>query len=204
MSTKEPMPGEPPAGAAVVSEVKAKIGAEAKSVLRGIEVLAGRATSLLPVSETLREDARKQVGVLVDHQVGLVLGDRPITDLRNLTNKGTRLSALAGAGYRTVGDLVGVTSLQLQRVPRIGEQTAQQVLSAVRRYTGKSGSRPGSGSIRIAKTSARRSCLPRWRLSAALTARAARWAGTTCLRNAYRAPREGCGTRHKSRRDVAP
>lgn len=131
------MPGEPPAGAAVVSEVKAKIGAEAKSVLRGIEVLAGRATSLLPVSETLREDARKQVGVLVDHQVGLVLGDRPITDLRNLTNKGTRLSALAGAGYRTVGDLVGVTSLQLQRVPRIGEQTAQQVLSAVRRYTGE-------------------------------------------------------------------
>jgi hypothetical protein len=58
-------------------------------------------------------------------------------DLRNLTGKGTRLSALAGAGYRFVADLVGVTSLQLQRVPGIGEQTAPQVLSAVRRYTGE-------------------------------------------------------------------
>jgi helix-hairpin-helix protein len=137
LSAKEPMPGDPPAVAAVASEAKAKSGAEAKSVLLGIEVLVRRASSLLSVSESLREDARGQVGVLVDSQVGLVLGDRPITDLRNLTSKGSRLSALAGAGYRTVADVAGATSLQLQRVRGIGEQTALQVLSAVRRYTGE-------------------------------------------------------------------
>jgi hypothetical protein len=49
------MPADPPAVAAVVSEARAKIGAEATSVLGDVEVLVRRATSLLSVSEALRE-----------------------------------------------------------------------------------------------------------------------------------------------------
>ncbi|MBY8850078.1 helix-hairpin-helix domain-containing protein, partial [Saccharothrix sp. MB29] len=93
----------------------------------------GLATALLSAPEALRERARHQIGDLADRQARATLESRPITDLRGLVGKGARLGALADAGYQTVAHVVGAIPYQLQTVPGIGPQTAQQVWAAANR-----------------------------------------------------------------------
>jgi superfamily II DNA or RNA helicase len=111
---------------------KAKVGAAARLTLDSVRDFAERAVALLSAPEILRETARRQTSLLADRQARTVLGDRPVTDLRNLVGKGARLNALAQAGYRTVADVVDASAYQLQAVQGIGPQTAQQVSSAAR------------------------------------------------------------------------
>ncbi|MFI5591353.1 DEAD/DEAH box helicase [Amycolatopsis sp. NPDC051758] len=111
---------------------KAKIGAAAKTALADVRTFARRADALLSASESLREAAHRQTSLLADQQAQAVLANQPVTDLRNLAGKGVRLNALAEAGYRTVADVVASSAYELQAVPGIGPQTAQQVWSAAR------------------------------------------------------------------------
>ncbi|MFJ4102259.1 DEAD/DEAH box helicase [Amycolatopsis japonica] len=116
-----------------VSMARADVGTAARATIERIHAFARRATALLDASDRLRERAHRQVGILADQEAHNALRARPITDLRNLTGKGARLGALADAGYRTVADVLGTNPYQLQAVPGIGPQTAQQVSIAASR-----------------------------------------------------------------------
>ncbi|WP_410630724.1 DEAD/DEAH box helicase [Amycolatopsis sp. cmx-4-83] len=113
-----------------VDAAKAKIGAPAKATLANVRAFADRVAALLSAPEALRETARRQTRALAERQARDALADRPVSDLRNLAGKGVRLNALAEAGYRTVADIVAASPFELQAVPGIGPQTAQQVSSA--------------------------------------------------------------------------
>lgn len=118
---------------AAISAAKEKVGAAARATLASVRAFAKRAAALLSMSDTLRETARQQVGILAKQQAQMALSTRPIADLRALTGKGIRLSILAEAGFRTVADVVNVSADQLQTVPGVGPQTAKQVSAAARR-----------------------------------------------------------------------
>ncbi|GAA3461540.1 DEAD/DEAH box helicase [Saccharothrix longispora] len=122
-----------PPDAQAVSAAKAKVGTAAKALLDEARDFVGLATALLSAPEALRERARHQIGDLADRQARATLESRPITDLRGLVGKGARLGALADAGYRTVAQVVDAGPYQLQAVPGIGPQTAQQVWAAANR-----------------------------------------------------------------------
>jgi superfamily II DNA or RNA helicase len=116
-----------------ISAAKAKVGRAAKTLLDGTRTFVDRASALLFAADALRESAHQQIGILADQQAHAALGSRPITDLRGLVGKGARLGALADAGYRTIAHVVGASPYQLQTVPGIGPQTAQQVSAAAHR-----------------------------------------------------------------------
>ncbi|GGP86821.1 DEAD/DEAH box helicase [Saccharothrix coeruleofusca] len=123
---------EPP-DARAVSAAKAKVGASAKALLAEVRRFDERATALLDTPTALRVEARRQIDVLAEAQAREALTQRPITDLRGLVGKGTRLGALSDAGYRTVAAVLAAEPHQLRAVPRIGPQSAQQVTEAARR-----------------------------------------------------------------------
>lgn len=92
-----------------ISAAKARVGAPAKATLANVQAFIDRAAALLSAPEALRETARRQTSALADRQARKVLADRP------------------------VADIVDATPFELQAVPGIGPQTAQQVSSAALR-----------------------------------------------------------------------
>ncbi|WP_447004071.1 DEAD/DEAH box helicase [Saccharothrix isguenensis] len=135
MSTGPAPYGDPSTGgdAVAIGWAKAKVGAAARAALDDARRFAERAAALLLAPDALRESARHQIGVLIEQRARAALGARPVADLRGLAGKGARLGALADAGYRTVAQVLGVSPHQLQAVPGIGPQTAQQVSAAAHR-----------------------------------------------------------------------
>lgn len=121
-----------PPDAQAISAAKAKVGMMAKVILDEGRRFTERVAALLGAPDLLRTKAQQQIGVLTEQQARAALKKRPITDLRGLVGKGTRLGALADAGYGTVADVLAVEPHQLQAVPRIGPQSAQQVVTAAR------------------------------------------------------------------------
>ncbi|WP_084175243.1 DEAD/DEAH box helicase [Actinokineospora spheciospongiae] len=135
MTTGEQALYSPPAGidAAAINTAKGKVGATAKTLLDKVRQFAERATALLSAPDALRESARHQIDILADQQAHAVLATRPIADLRGLAGKGARLGALADAGFRTIAHVVRATPDNLQTVPGVGPQSAQQVSAAANR-----------------------------------------------------------------------
>lgn len=104
--------------------------AETRRVLDRVADLVRRAAALRETPAVLRESARQQVEQLRSDAVRERLRSLPIAALKGAAGPGARLTQLEQAGYRTVADLVGVTSGVLDAVPGVGPRTVQQVLAA--------------------------------------------------------------------------
>lgn len=115
-----------------IATARNKVGAAARTTVAHVRAFAERATALLSVPAVLRESARHQTEVLTAQQVDANLRTKPVTTLREFAGRGARLAALDEAGYTTVADVSRSSPYQLQAIPGIGPQTAQQVTQAAR------------------------------------------------------------------------
>lgn len=80
------------------------------------------------------DDLRRRIGALVAadraDQVRDELAQIPLERLAEVTDRNLRLALLAGAGYRTVGDVLDARVKDLDAVPGVGPATARGVLAA--------------------------------------------------------------------------
>ncbi|KMS92200.1 DEAD/DEAH box helicase [Prauserella rugosa] len=126
-------PNHPPtADAAAIRAAKGKLGEPAKFALDYARTLVTRATSILGVADGLRDRARRQITWLANQQTYEALAARPVTDLRDLVGRGTRLNALAESGYGTVADVLDATPYELRSAPGVGGRSAEEVSAAAR------------------------------------------------------------------------
>lgn len=112
-----------------MSEAKSLVGAPARQLIATVESLSRRATELLQLPNALRQQAHREIEGIRAEAVQDALGRRPLTDLRTMLPRGTKVGALEAAGYRTIADVV-TRGGALTSVNGVGPQTANAVLQA--------------------------------------------------------------------------
>ena len=108
------------------SNPRSLVGRGARALVEAVKGLTDRATRLVQAPEYFRAEARQRTADIASQQVEAVLRDRPITDLRDLVGKGTRLNRLQDAGFRTIADVLHAR-VPLTSVQGVGLQTAAAV-----------------------------------------------------------------------------
>ena len=119
-------------GDAAIERARSNVGRTARDLLSKIEGIRLRAESLLAQPEALRASARDQTAVLTRRQLQAELENLPTTALQEVMGKGGKLSALQGAGYRTIAQLLAASADELTAIPGIGPKTAERITTAVR------------------------------------------------------------------------
>lgn len=126
-------PGPAIAGRHGIDRAKTRVGPRARATITAIRAFAERAAGLMSATARLRATAQQQVAHLVEQQAWMSLAAIPTGDLRTVADKGIRLDTLTAGGYRSVADVASAHIHQLQSVPGVGPQTAQQVSWAAQR-----------------------------------------------------------------------
>ncbi|KIQ64879.1 helicase SNF2 [Kitasatospora griseola] len=101
--------------------------------------VVGRAGRLREAARGVVAERAAAVGAVVDAHArifrGLVRAELegiPVERLKEVTEGRLQTGVLAGAGYRTVAQVCGVTAQELVRIPGIGGPTASQLVGAAR------------------------------------------------------------------------
>lgn len=115
-----------------ISAARSKVGAAAQATVAAIRVFAERATALLGAPVALRASARHQTEILNAGQVATRLRETPVTVLRDVTGRGTRIGRLHESGYQSVADVLAASPYELTSVQGVGPHTAVEVSEAAR------------------------------------------------------------------------
>lgn len=118
-------------------------GAETAQLIREAAHLNVVISDAASLSSRHRGEASQQLRAL--HQQGVIskLDELTLDSISAASSGRLRIGALEQAGYRTVGQLRGVTAAQLQQLNGVGPQTAQQVVAACARLEGELARRTG-------------------------------------------------------------
>ncbi|GLY47683.1 SNF2-related protein [Lentzea sp. NBRC 102530] len=108
-----------------------KVGRHARAVLAAAEAFRAEVAEVRGEPDRLRALATARYQAVRDGLVAERLGAMPVDRLRD-TRANLRLSSLKEAGYRTVADVARAGLDQLDGVPGVGRQSAEQILEVVR------------------------------------------------------------------------
>lgn len=118
-------------------------GAETARLLREAVHLSVAISDAASVSSRHQEQASQQLRAVQQQGVISKLDELTLDSISAASSGRLRIGALERAGYRTVGQLRGVTTAQLQQLNGVGPQTAQQVVAACARLEGELTRRAG-------------------------------------------------------------
>ncbi|TCO30565.1 helix-hairpin-helix protein [Kribbella steppae] len=124
---------------AAIERARSNVGRTARDLLSKIEGIRLRAETLLAQPEALRASARDQTAALTRRQLQAELENLPTTALQEVMGKSGKHTALQGAGYLTVAQLVAASADELTAIPGIGPKTAERITTAVRTIADRTG-----------------------------------------------------------------
>ncbi|HUQ59173.1 helix-hairpin-helix domain-containing protein, partial [Lentzea sp.] len=108
-----------------------KVGGHAREVLTAAKAFGAEAAEVRAEPDRLRALAAAKYQAVHDSLVAEQLRAMPVDKLRD-TKANLRLSTLKDAGYRTVADIAGARPEQLDGVPGVGRQSAEQIVRIAR------------------------------------------------------------------------
>ncbi|MFD4669905.1 DEAD/DEAH box helicase [Lentzea sp. NPDC058450] len=108
-----------------------KVGKHARAVLDAAEAFRAEVAGVRAEPDRLLERASAQYAAMRDALVAERLTAMPVDRLREAKGN-LRLSTLEAAGYRTVADVARARLEQLDGVPGVGRQSAEQIMDVVR------------------------------------------------------------------------
>ncbi|WP_394618645.1 DEAD/DEAH box helicase [Lentzea sp. JNUCC 0626] len=108
-----------------------KVGRHARAVLEAAEAFRAEVAGVRAEPDRLLALATARYQAVRDGLVAERLGAMPVDQLRD-AGANLRLSTLKEAGYRTVADVARAGLEQLDGVPGVGRQSAEQILKVVR------------------------------------------------------------------------
>ncbi|MDX8050627.1 SNF2-related protein [Lentzea sp. BCCO 10_0798] len=108
-----------------------KVGRHARAVLAAAEAFRAEAAGVRAEPDRLLALAAAQYQAVRDSLVADQLRAMPVDKLRD-TKANLRLSQLKAAGYRTVADVAQARPEQLDGVPGVGRQSAEQIVRVAR------------------------------------------------------------------------
>lgn len=95
--------------------------------------LGETATWLVDTEQERRREVHREFGLAREARVRRSLDEVPLSRLREAASiAGLRLTALEGAGLRSVADVLRRSAAELDAIPGVGEVTAKQVYAAAR------------------------------------------------------------------------
>ncbi|WP_236595088.1 DEAD/DEAH box helicase [Saccharothrix sp. 6-C] len=105
-----------------------------RTVVKVVGALTRRAAELERAPQELRRAAGEQITALVRAEAAARVQELPAEELKPLIGRSIRLSALINAGFPTIGSIEATPRHQLTAIPKVGEQTVDDVLRAAAEY----------------------------------------------------------------------
>jgi superfamily II DNA or RNA helicase len=114
----------------------APVGKDVRALLLRADALLTAARTVITDHDQVRADIQGALSPMRDELVRRELDGIPISRLKDVTEGRLRLSALEGAGYSTVRQILDARPYALRQIPGIGAHSAHQAIAAARQIAG--------------------------------------------------------------------